>query len=399
MNSFKVLQIAMFVVLNFFSLIHSSEKECSCSPSRDSSSSVSIFPDAAGNSETIAQNLGDFGTISPPRMAEDSFENMVMIPAGHYKIGTSRPRIVLDGEGPRREVQINSFFLDKFEVSNQAFALFVNETGYESESHKYGWSFVFHSAIPPAIKRTIKHSVSGAEWWLPVNGATWREPEGPGSDVLAKDSYRGHLPAVHISWNDAVAYCSWRNARLPTEAEWETGARGGNELLPYPWGKTLESMEQDNRTEIVFSQSQPAESGAQATSTEKNKKWKRHRANIFHGKFPGHNTADDGFEFLAPVDAFGPQNALGLYNMIGNAWEWVSDDWSVAHSVERYGLSSGAEAGHPDNPEKTKKGGSFLCHKSYCHRYRTAARHHSTADSATSNSGFRCAHDSTPEFD
>lgn len=242
------------------------------------------------------------------------------------------------------------------------FAKFVEATSYVTESENFGWSFVFHTAVPEHIKANITQAVLGAEWWLPVNGSNWREPEGPGTDVFLTE--RGNNPVVQVSWNDAVAYCEWRNnARLPTEAEWETAARGPptrpGAKIPnnmFPWGNDL---------------------------TPKG----THRANVFQGVFPKNNSAEDGYEFLCPVDAFGSQNAYGLYNMIGNVWEWVQDWWTIYHSTDLTINPQGPESGR----EKVKKGGSFLCHQSYCYRYRTIARFPSTPDSATLNVGFRCA--------
>jgi sulfatase modifying factor 1 len=246
------------------------------------------------------------------------------------------------------------------QTTNIEFSAFVNATGYVTDSEKYGWSFVFYTAVSDAVLRTVTRSVAGAEWWVQVFGADWRHPEGPDRDVLVEG--RDHHPVVQVSWNDANAYCEWRGARLPTEAEWEYAAAGGVRDFSgrYPWGNEV-------------------------TSNGK------HRANIWQGLFPRQNTADDGFVFLSPVDAFGPQNEAGLYGVIGNTWEWVQDWWTIDHTSMLGDFTPWDPAGPANGTEKVKKGGSFLCHQRWCYRYRIAARTHTEPDSATMNNGFRCA--------
>ena len=355
-------------------------------------------------------------------------EDMVAVSGGAFVMGTRiPPPYPGDGEGPPRLVVVSDFLLDRDEVTNNQFAEFVRSTGYVTESEVFGWSFVFELALSLASRERVTQAVAGAEWWLPVQGATWRNPEGPGSSVfsgeqpsepfinsrpMATDQIapavikgasmksadaaeaplgstdfpggRGNHPVVHVSWADAVAYCQWRgNSRLPTEAEWEYAATFSsdpkNRKGLYPWGDDKED---------------------QGT----------HRMNIWQGAFPHSNTGEDGWRFTAPSDAFPAQNDLGLRNMLGNVWEWVEDWWTIDHAGPPRGRSTEVmvvtdlatmastnrtAALDPTGPltgdEKTKKGGSYLCHESFCFRYRSVARHKNTPDSATSNNGFRCA--------
>lgn len=289
------------------------------------------------------------GRPSPPT-------KMVPIPAGVFTMGTDDPQIKQDGEAPARRVAIDAFYMDAYEVSNAEFEKFVNSTGYLTEAEKFGDSFVFEGMLSEQVKSDIQQAVAAAPWWLPVKGANWRHPEGPDSTVL----HRPDHPVLHVSWNDAVAYCTWAGKRLPTEAEWEYSCRGGLQNRLFPWGNKLQPKGQ-------------------------------HYANIWQGEFPVTNTGEDGFRGTAPVDAF-PPNGYGLYNIVGNAWEWTSDWWTVHHSVEE----TINPKGPPSGKDRVKKGGSYMCHKSYCYRYRCAARSQNTPDSSASNLGFRCAADHLP---
>ena len=284
-------------------------------------------------------------------------EDWIQVLGGTFAMGTQTPEIPMDGEGPMRSVTLSTFYLHKYEVSNAQYKQFVDATHFLTDSETFGWSFVFEQMIAPSIAATITQAVAGVPWWLPVEGADWLHPEGPDRNVVTEQRMRE--PVVHVSWNDAQAYCHWRGGRLPTEAEWEYAARGGKKQRLFPWGNKLMPRGQ-------------------------------HRTNIFHGSFPTNNTADDGYVYAAPVDAFGAQNKLGFYNMLGNVWEWVGDSWTIQHRRTTTPVTN-PTGPEPATPEKTKKGGSYMCHKSYCYRYRVAARSHNSADSAASNLGFRCA--------
>ena len=254
-----------------------------------------------------------------------------------------------DGEAPQRTVKCSPYRISACTVSNAQFARFVTETGYVTDAERYGWSFVFHLFLP-LEQRTGLRSPAGLPWWLQVKGACWSLPEGPGSH----NHDRMDHPVTHVTWRDANAFCHWSGSRLPTEAEWEYAARGGLENKRYGWG---DSLQPDGR----------------------------HQCNIWQGEFPNTNTADDGYTGTAPVDSF-EANGHGLYNVCGNVWEWCADWFSPNyHRVTRrdnpiYLIPSGA---------RSIRGGSFLCHRSWCNRYRVAARSSIAPDTSTSHCGFR----------
>jgi len=285
---------------------------------------------------------------------EQMLARMVELPGGTFLMGTDTAEgFAQDGEGPVREVTLDAFAIDRTQVTNSVFARFIAATGYKTEAEVFGWSFVFWSHIPKArFQELVQDTVAAAPWWCKVEGAKWDAPEGPGSNVAG----RGDHPVVHVSWNDALAFCAWSGQRLPTEAEWEYAARGGLEQKLYPWGDKL-------RPEGV------------------------HRCNIWQGEFPEYDTGDDGYAGTCPVEAF-PPNGYGLFSITGNAWEWCADwfDAAVGRAEGRENLQ-----GPKQGVARVMKGGSFLCHKSYCNRYRVAARSSNTPDSSASNVGFRCA--------
>ena len=355
---------------------------CGCNISRPRDSSVSSSAGAckAEEATTLESFPASASTASTADKAPALEPDMVAVEGRTFSMGTDRPGVTGDGEGPARQVAVSPFLMDRFEVSNERYAAFVADTGYVTESEEYGWSFVVDAAVAPAVREGITRSVLGAEFWLPVTGAYWREPEGAGTDVFALNTAgadRGNYPVTHVSWTDSARFCEWRGgARLPTEAEWELAARGtfptapsgsaaagkGKDKRVFPWGNKL-----------------LGDGGA-------------YRANLFQGEFPTINTAVDGYAFLAPVDAYGPQSDTGLHNMIGNAWEWVEDWWTVDHHTDAETPMPPLDPRGPSTgAEKVKKGGSFLCHRSFCYRYRIAARTKASADSGSQNAGFRCA--------
>jgi len=286
------------------------------------------------------------------RVTSGSTADMIKLDGGRFLMGTeSQEGFPADGEGPVREVTLDPFYMDTYPVTNRQFAEFVRATEYRTEAERFDWSFVFHTHIP---RELVEDTVRGVTWWCKVRGACWRRPEGPGSNVDSRPEY----PVTHVSWNDAIEYCRWVGKRLPTEAEWEFAARGGLAQKTYPWGDELTP-------------------GG------------RHLCNIWQGDFPNTDTAEDGYSAPAPVNSY-PPNRYGFYTITGNAWEWCSDWFHPAYHVT---ATRSNPVGPPEGAAKVMKGGSYLCHKSYCNRYRVAARTSNTADSSTTNISFRCVRD------
>jgi len=268
-------------------------------------------------------------------------------------MGTDRPyRWHGDGESPAREVELRPYRIGRCTVSNREFAAFIDATGYATEAERYGWSFVFHLFLPDDFPDT--RAVAATPWWRQVFGADWAHPDGPQSDV----EDRWDHPVVHTSWDDAQAYCKWAGMRLPTEAEWECAARGGLVQKRFVWGDEFSP-------------------GGQTM------------CNIFEGRFPVENTAEDGYVGTAPVDAF-PANGFGLRNMAGNVWEWCND-W-FHPTFHRSGSRTDPE-GPLTGEARVMRGGSYLCHDSYCDRYRVSARSSNAPESSSGNLGFRVAGD------
>ncbi|MBU2937747.1 MULTISPECIES: formylglycine-generating enzyme family protein [Pacificibacter] len=272
------------------------------------------------------------------------------VAGGFFDMGTRRSRFPQDFDAPRRKVKLSPFVIGATTVTNMQFARFVDETGYRTVSEQEGWSFVFHLLL--SEPDDYKVSPPGLPWWRRVDGAYWKSPEGAGSDV----STRLDHPVVHISWFDALAYCTWAGLRFPTEAEWEKAARGGLARQKFPWGNQM----------------MPAG---------------KHMMNTWQGDFPRTNSQDDGYLGTAPAKSFEP-NGYGLYNMTGNVWEWVQDFFHHAPpSSDTLFDPTGPKTGEG----RVQRGGSFLCHVSYCDRYHVHSRTQNDPDSSTSHGGFRVA--------
>ena len=283
--------------------------------------------------------------------------DMIKISGGKFLMGSEdNASFKSDGEGPVREVHVEPFLIDPCAVTNQQFSKFVRRTRYITEAEKFGWSFVFAGLATKKSITSKTKSVPNTQWWLAIEKANWKHPNGPGSNL---EKIMNH-PVVHISWNDSIEYCKWAKKRLPTEAEWEIAARGGLIQNRYTWGNELNPQN-------------------------------KHMCNIWQGKFPIQNTAEDGYVATAPSKSF-PKNGFGLYNMSGNVWEWTKDWYSNTFHQKENHLSLIRNPQGPESGEsKVIRGGSYLCHSSYCNRYRVAARSSNTPDSSTGNMGFRCA--------
>jgi formylglycine-generating enzyme required for sulfatase activity len=311
---------------------------------------------------------------------QSSEAGMILIPAGTLNMGGDNNQAD-PNEYPKHEVKINSFWMDENEVTNAQFKVFADATGYETVAERpIDWE-AMKKDLPPGTPKPPEDVLQpGAlvfqktdqpvplhnpgAWWKWTIGASWKQPEGPGSTIEDRMDH----PVVQIAWEDAAAYAEWAGKRLPTEAEWEWAARGGKEDMIYPWGN-----EDVNEGEP--------------------------KANFWQGLFPYENKEKDGFFTTAPVKSF-PPNGYGLYDMSGNVWEWCSDWLDIAYyqkpeatKANNKGPESAYNPRMPYQQEKVIRGGSFLCNDRYCSGYRNARRMGSSVDTGLNHTGFRCVKD------
>lgn len=299
---------------------------------------------------------------------------MVLVPGGEFTMGTDDADAWLT-ERPAHRVRVEAFWIDRHEVTNAQFREFVEATGYVTTAERVPDAAELRRQLGPGAPPVSPELlVPGSlvfspppgpgslhdprAWWRWAPGASWRHPEGPGSDLQGREQH----PVVHVSWDDAAAYARWAGKRLPTEAEWERAARGGLDGRRYVWGDAAPAS--------------PAP------------------ANLWQGSFPALNTATDGFPGTAPVGSF-PPNGYGLHDMAGNVWEWCADGYDPWSYRRRAGMTTKSPTGPARGLEPTRtrvqRGGSFLCSDLYCTRYRPSARVGGAPDTGASNLGFRCA--------
>lgn len=321
--------------------------QCCIPNPQDAVDSLGEMTDGQRRGVTDNEDNQEVSLVQPQPITASNIET-VAISGGWFDMGCTDSAHPEDGEGPVRSVWVDPFRLAATAVSNREFQIFVSATNYQTDAERAGSSYVFHLFLDDSTQTPA----SGvAPWWCDVIGACWHSPEGCGSSV----EDRWDHPAVHVTRNDAIQYCRWSGTRLATEAEWECAARAGLVSQAYPWGAELLP-------------------GGE------------HRCNIWHGAFPRNNTCADGFVGTAPVKHF-PANAFGLFNMTGNVWEWVADRFTNMHSARPARNPKG-----PLNGDRfVARGGSYLCHESYCLRYRTSSRQALVPNVCAGNLGFRVA--------
>ena len=317
-----------------------------------------------------------FGDVAASRNTAQK-DTMIWIPGGAFRMGSDRHYVE---EAPAHRVIVDGFWMDATPVTNRQFAAFVEATGHVTVAERKPDPRDYPGALPHMLRAgslvfsPTPRPVSledWSQWWSFKFGADWRHPLGPDSSIRGLDDH----PVVHVAYPDALAYARWAGKSLPTEAQWEYAARGGLEGAEFAWGDEL------------------TPNG-------------RHMANTWQGAFPFENTAEDGFERTSPVGSY-PANGYGLFDMIGNVWEWTCDWYEPRHPDEA--LKACCTPRNPRGgrqersydplqpsvriPRKVLKGGSHLCAPSYCRRYRPAARHPEPIDTSAGHVGFRCVTD------
>jgi formylglycine-generating enzyme required for sulfatase activity len=314
--------------------------------------------------------------VRPPR------PGMEWIPGGTFTMGSDRH---YREEAPRHQATVGGFWIDRWPVTNALFRNFIDETGHVTQAEIAPDAAQYPGADPamlipasvvfvkPAARVDLRNHYN---WWAYIPGADWRHPRGPDSSIDGMDEH----PVVHVGFDDAAAFARWAGKELPTEAEWEFAARGGLDGAEYAWGDEMEP-------------------GGKPM------------ANYWQGEFPIQNLRTDGYESTSPVASF-PANGWGLYDMIGNVWEWTTDWYAARHDPQAkspqagsatagvHACCSGGERSAREGsfdpsialpiPRKVMKGGSFLCAPNYCRRYRPAARMPQAIDTSTCHLGFRC---------
>jgi formylglycine-generating enzyme len=364
---------ASILILLLHILACNNHQNNNATTAKDSAHSCMNVPSRFGGGDSLSQNI----IVSN----DTSSSGMVLVQSGTFDMGADNNQASPD-EYPKHTVIVNSFYMDATEVTNAQFEKFITATGYKTTAERNPDWEELKKTVPPGTPKPADSLLQAAslvfkqstrpvpltdytQWWSWVSGADWKHPQGPASNITGKENY----PVVHVSWDDAMAYCKWAGKRLPTEAEWEFAARGGLKNNIYPWGN-------------------------EHVNTGKPK------ANSWEGKFPYLNEKKDGFITAAPVKTYLP-NGYGLYDMAGNVWEWCSDLYNQDYyktlegktTLNPTGAAKSFDADEPYAIKRTLRGGSFLCNDSYCSGYRVARRMKSSPDTGLEHTGFRCVKD------
>jgi formylglycine-generating enzyme len=348
---------------------------------KDENTSADINTDSAASCMQVPSRFAAGDSTQKIERGKISDTGMVLIPGGEFDMGADNDQASQD-EYPKHKVRVAPFYMDATEVTNKQFEAFVDATGYiTTAERKPNWEEL-KLTLPPGTAKPHDSLLVAASlvflatngpvnlrdynnWWSWKAGANWKQPQGPGSNIEGKGDY----PVVHVSWDDAQAYCKWAGKRLPTEAEWEFAARGGLQSNIYPWGN------------------EHVNAG-------------RPKSNSWEGEFPYHNQQKDGYFRSAPVRSYS-HNGYGLYDIAGNVWEWCSDWYDVDYykaiansfSTNPQGPVKSYDPEEPHTPKRSLRGGSFLCNDSYCSGYRVARRMKSSPDTGLEHTGFRCVRD------